>query len=189
MSDNGNGNDQAGSSKKGLIIIIVFLVIIVALVRVIAFLLGRNTGGSDDGADTGNSREVAESARVVLDEESAANVMEEMRKEVEEGMFECNMSMKWTFENGEAQSKDAYVANSSNNTHPIYFDLYLVDSGELIYSSPVIPVGSELTNFKLDKSIPAGTYDAKCAYSLLKDETSQEVLSSANFIVTVKVLN
>jgi hypothetical protein len=189
MSDNTQekGN-QTGSAKRGFAIIIVFLVIIIALVAVIAFLLGRNTGVSDT-SDNENSRELVESSRVVLDEDSAANVMDEMRKEVEEGMFACNMSMTWTFENGEAESKDAFVANNPNNTHPIYFDLYLEDTGELIYSSPIIPVGSQLTNFKLDKALPVGTYDAKCAYSLLKDEESQEVTSNVNFIITINVLN
>ena len=192
MSDNGNGNDQAGSSKKGLIIIIVFLVIIVALVGVIAFLLGRNTGGSDAGTEasnTDNGRKVAESARVVLDEDSAANVMEEMRKEVEEGMFECNMSMTWTFSDGSAASKDAYVANSTNNKYPIYFDVILNDTGEKVYSSPVLPVGAELTNFSLDKDLDPGTYQATVYYSLIRDEESQEVISSAGFVIKIIVNN
>ncbi len=192
MSDNGNGNDQAGSSKRGLIIIIVFLVIIVVLVGVIAFLLGRNTGGSDAGTDasnTENGREVAESARVVLDEDSAANVMDEMRKEVEEGMFECNMSMTWTFDDGSAASKDAIVVNSSNNSYPIYFDVNLEDTGELIYSSPVIPVGSQLTDFSLDKDLDPGEYRAVVMYSLLESEESQVVKSQAGFVITIKVKN
>lgn len=192
MSDNGNGNDQAGSSKKGLIIIIVFLVIIVALVGVIAFLLGRNTGGSDTGTDSGNTdngRKVAESARVVLDEDSAANVMDEMRQEVEEGMFECNMSMTWTFEDGSAASKDAIVVNNSNNSYPLYFDVNLEDTGELIYSSPVIPVGSQLTDFVLDKDLDKGEYRAVVMYSLLENEESQVVKSQAGFVITIKVNN
>ena len=104
MSDKGNGNGQAGS-RRILIIVGFFLIIIVALVGVIAFLLGRNTGGSDSNvgtetsSSTENGRKVVDSTRIVLDEDSAANVMEEMRKEVEEGMFECNMSMTWTSSN------------------------------------------------------------------------------------------
>jgi hypothetical protein len=191
MSENQKGQNQSDEKKGGVsrLLIIIGAVIIVLLVAVIVILLLKK----DDTADTGNNntenRQVANSARLVLDEETASSVMEEMRKEVEEGMFECNMSMNWTFDNGEAESRDAYVANSVNNTHPIYFDLYLKDSGELLYSSPVIPVGAELTNFKLDKPLPAGVYDAKCAYSLLRDEENQEVISAANFIVTVTVLN
>ena len=190
MSDNGNGNDQAKSAKRGYIIIIVFLVIIVALVGVIAFLLGRNTGGSDIGTDTGNKdngRKVAESARVVLDEDSAANVMEEMRQEVEEGMFECNMSMTWTFDDGSAQSRDAYVANSTNNKYPFYFDVVLNDTKTLVYSSPILPVGAELTNFSLDYDLDPGTYKATVMYSLLRDADSQEVISSAGFVITINI--
>ncbi len=190
MSDNGNGNDQAKSAKRGYIIIIAFLVIIVALVGVIAFLLGRNTGtgGSDTGTDkvsTDNGREVIGSSRVVLDEDSAADIMDEMRQEVEEGMFECKMSMTWTFPNGSAASKDAYVANSTNNKYPIYFDVLL--DGQVIYSSPVLPVGAELRDIILDKDLEPGTYNPTVYYNLLRDETSQEVISSAGFVVTIKV--
>jgi hypothetical protein len=190
MSDNSQekGN-QSGSAKRGFIIIAIFLVIIIALVAVIAFLLGRNANsGSDAGTEpTGNEREVAESARVVLDENSAATIMDEMRKEVEEGMFECNMSMTWTFADGTSESKDAIVVNSNNNSYPFYFDVTLNDSDELIYSSPVVPVGSQLTNFKLDKDLEPGEYMATVMYSLLEDETSQEVKSQAGFVITIIV--
>jgi hypothetical protein len=193
MSDNTQekGN-QTGSAKRGFIIIAVFLVIIIALVAVIAFLLGRNTntGGSDIGTDTGNTdngREVVGSARVVLDEDSAANVMEEMRKEVEEGMFECNMSMTWTFDDGSAKSRDAYVANSTNNKYPIYFDVILNETKDLVYSSPILPVGAELANFSLDQDLDPGTYKATVMYSLIRDEESQEVISSAGFVITINI--
>lgn len=194
MSENNGGNtSQSGSAKRGFIIIAAFLVIIIILVAVIAFLLGRNTNGSVnqgiEASSTENGREVAESARVVLDEDSAANVMEEMRKEVEEGMFECNMSMTWTFEDGTAASKDAIVVNSSNNSYPLYFDVNLEDTKELIYSSPVIPVGSQLTDFALDKDLDPGVYRAVVMYSLLENEESQVVKSQAGFVITIKVEN
>jgi hypothetical protein len=113
--------------------------------------------------------------------------MEEMRKEVEEGMFECNMSMTWTFDDGSAKSEDAYVANSTNNKYPIYFDVYMNDSNELVYSSPILPVGAELTNFSLDKNLDPGTYKATVMYSLIRDADSQEVISSAGFVIKIIV--
>jgi len=194
MSDKGNGNGQAGLSRRILIIVGFFLIIIVALVGVIAFLLGRNTNkGSDNGtpsSSTENNRNVvSEGSRVILDAESAANVMDEMRKEVAEGMFECNMSMTWSFDDGSAQSKDAYVANSTNNKYPIYFDVTLNDTGETIYSSPVIPVGADLANFALDKQLEAGDYKATVMYTLIRDEESQEPISKAGFVIKIKVLN
>jgi hypothetical protein len=193
MSDNGNGNNQTGSAKRGFAIIIAFLVIIVILVGVIAFLLGRNTSGSDTESESSsneNSRVVmTEGSRVVLDAESAANVMDEMRNEVAEGMFECNMSMTWTFADGSAVSNDAYVANSENNKYPIYFDVIMKDTDETVYSSPVIPVGSDLAGFALDKSLEAGEYKATVMYTLIRDEQTQEPVSSAGFVIKIKVLN
>jgi len=195
VSENNGGNSsQSGSAKRGFILIAAFLVIILILVAVIAFLLGRNANGSSDvGTQKRNTvtenREVAGSARVVLDENSASNLMEEMRNEVEEGMFECNMSMTWTFADGESASKDAIVVNGSNNTYPIYFDVNLQDTNELIYSSPVIPVGSQLTEFTLDKDLDPGEYKAVVMYSLLEDEDSQVVKSQAGFVIKIIVEN
>jgi hypothetical protein len=191
--NNGESSNQSGSAKRGFIIIIAFLVIIIILVAVIAFLLGRNTNSSDTGtqsSSTDNGRQViSEGSRVILDAESATNVMDEMRNEVEEGMFECKMSMSWTFEDGSAPSKDAYVANSTNNKYPIYFDVILKDTGETIYSSPILPVGSEITDFALDKDLDPGTYKATVMYSLIRDEESQEVVSSAGFVIKIQVEN
>ncbi len=187
--NNTEKSNQSGSAKRGFIIIAVFLVIVIALVAVIAFLLGRSANsGSGNGTESSNSdngRKVMESARVVLDEDSAANVMEEMRQEVEDGMFECKMSMTWTFPEGSVASKDAYVANSTNNKYPIYFDIFL--DGEVIYSSPGLPVGAELKNIILDKDLEPGTYNPTVYYYLIRDEVSQEVISSAGFVVTIKV--
>jgi hypothetical protein len=115
--------------------------------------------------------------------------MDEMRNEVAEGMFECNMSMTWTFADGSAKSNDAYVANSTNNKYPIYFDVILKDTDEKIYSSPVIPVGSELMNFALEKDLDPGTYEATVMYTLIRDEQSQEEISSAGFVIKIIVNN
>ena len=59
--------------------------------------------------------------------------------------------------------------NGTNNTHPIYFDLYMQDTNELLYSSPVLPVGADLTNCKLDIVRPAGSYQPLCISALRRD--------------------
>lgn len=189
-ADSGNN----GRNKTIAVPIIVALALVVVVMgAVIGFLLGQNrNSASASGSESENergTRRVAESVRTVVDEESAQSVMDEMREEVVEGMFECQMSMSWTFDNGAAESKDAYVSNSVNNTHPILFDVYLNDTQELVYSSPVLPVGASLTNFKLDKELPAGEYEATVMYQLLTDVENQEAVSAAGFVVTIHVLN
>ncbi len=191
MSDSNTKPSNQNGNNKLIILVIVLLVVVIVLVAVLAFSLGRkqSSDSSDTSANTANSRTVADSTRVIVDEETAASVVDEMREQVEEGMFECSMSMTWTFEDGAAESKDAIVRNSENNTHPIYFDVTLKDTGELIYSSPVIPVGSQITNIALEKDLEPGTYKAIVMYSLLEDEESQVVTSQAGFGITIKVNN
>jgi uncharacterized protein (UPF0333 family) len=174
-----------------IIVLVLLVIIVIALVGVIAFLLGRGTTEKSDetAASTERTRQVVESVKMVLDEESAQNVMQQMREEVEEGMFECQMSMKWNFPDGQSTSKDAYVANSTNNRFPFYFDVRLDDTDELVYSSAVMPVGTELKNIKLDKELPAGTYKAIVYYTLVRDTETQEAISTAGFGITITVQN
>ena len=182
-----NEAETDGKEKNRTIIIVIaiLVVVVIALLGVIIYLLNRANGVQRD--DT--QRDVAGSVRTVLDEDSMNDVMDQMREEVAEGMFECQMSMTWTFADGKAESQDAYVANSTNNTHPICFDVYTRDTEELLYSSPVLPVGTDLKNFKLDQELPAGSYQATVMYTLLEDVDSQEPISSAGFVVTINVLN
>lgn len=194
MADTNQKQTSSGEKKNNkaiIIIIILLLIIVIGLVAVIAFLLGRK--GSDtpenDAASSEPTRQVQESSRIVLDQESAQDAVDQMRQEVAEGMFECQMSMTWNFPDGKSESPDAYVANSGMNTHPFYFDVYFDDTGEVIYSSPVIPVGSTISNIKLDKELPAGKYEAICLYNLLSDEETQQVTSSAEFVIQINVQN
>lgn len=177
---------EGGSSR---LIIIIGAVIIVLLIALILILLLRKTPESEQAVSNNDSRQVAGTSRLVLDQESASNIMDEMRQEVEEGMFECNMSMTWTFADGTSESNDAIVVNSENNSYPIYFDVTLNDTNELIYSSPVVPVGSQITNIKLDKALDPGEYKATVMYSLLEDAESQVVKSQAGFVIKIIVEN
>ncbi len=192
MSD--SAQNEARSEKKSnkavIILIALLALLVVLLIVVIILLLGR--GGKEsvnENTPVEQPRAVTQDVRTVVDEESAQTVMEQMRKEVEEGMFECQMSMTWNFVDGKSESNDAYVANSTNNTHPLYFDVYIKDTDELLYKSPVLPVGTDLKNIKLDRELPAGKYEATVMYTLLKDEESQEEISGAGFVITINVLN
>lgn len=181
--------ETKAQNRTVIIVAAIFAVVVIALTGIIIYLLNRGNVNANADAGTDTPRKVASSVRTVLDEDSAKNVMDQMREEVREGMFECQMSMTWTFADGKAASKDAYIANSTNNTHPICFDVYMQDTEELLYSSPVLPVGTDIRNIKLDKELAAGKYQATVMYKLLSDVDSQEEISSAGFVVTINVLN
>ena len=157
--------------RKKRMIIIAFVILLVALIICILLLL----------------RKPEEEGRNFVDRDNVDTIMEDMTEKVAEGMFECMMTTEWTFENGDSESPNAYVANVENNRYTIYFDVYEKESNELLYSSPLLPVGTEIRNIKLDKKLAAGEYKAVVMYSLVDDD-EQEV-SSAGFNITISINN
>lgn len=125
--------------------------------------------------------------RGIVTEDNADNIMDEISDKTAEGMFECKMTTSWTFADGKSSSPNAYVANVENNLYTLYFDVYDEVSNELLYQSPLIPVGKELTNFKLDKELAAGEYNAVVMYKMVDD--NNEEVSSVGFKVNILVLN
>ena len=161
-------------SKKKLLIVILVLVI-VALIGVIVYLLLSKKEPEQEDNDRGRA--------VVLTED---NVDEFMNEKVEDGYYLITMNTTWEFENGASESTNAYVANVKDNTRTVYFEVFLSDTEEQIYSSPYLPVGSEIKNFKLDKELAAGDYVAIVTYHLVDDEEKEIDKVSAEIAIHVQ---
>lgn len=99
--------------------------------------------------------------------------------------YQAVMSVEWTFEDGSSVSSDAYVENSTKNQNDIYFDVKL-ENGELIYTSPIIKVGTRLDKIALDTQLSAGEYAAVVTYHLL-DDNRQEV-AKAQIALKIHIL-
>ncbi|SDI38001.1 hypothetical protein SAMN05421493_1133 [Pseudobutyrivibrio sp. 49] len=172
MSDNTNSKGSNGLK----IAIAVGVVVIIALLGVIIFLL------------VGRHKEEPEKRNVVVTQDNVEDVVQEMASEdyIEPGYYEASMSTTWTFATGSDVSDDAYVANVEGNTNDVYFDVVLAeDEDQVIYKSPVIPIGGELQNIALDTPLEAGTYDCVCIYHLIDEE--QNTISTLRVGITVKV--
>lgn len=167
--------NQKETANKGRrkITIVAFIVLCAALIVCIVLLLQKTKPEEID--------------RGFVDESNKDTVMEDMGDKVAEGMFECKMTTSWVFEDGKSESPNAYVANVESNLHTIYFDVYDTATEELLYSSPMLPVGTELTNIKLEKELQKGEYDAVVEYTLV-DEDNEEV-STVGFNITISVNN
>lgn len=180
-----NQKEAAGKSRKNLVIIIViaFVILIAALVTCIFLLLAKQK--EEPVQEPASPARTNVLDRGIVDEDNAGDIMDEMSEKVSKGMFECKMTTAWTFDDGKSESPNAYVANVENNLYTLYFDVYEEATNELLYSSPMLPVGTELKNFKLDKELPAGEYDAVVMYTMV-DENLEEV-SNVGFKVTITV--
>ncbi len=180
-----NQRESARKKRRNVIIMIVvaFVVLVAALVTCIVLLLTKQKEEPMQESQSVTRSTVLD--RGFVDEDNAGDVIDEMTEKVSKGMFECKMTTAWTFDDGKSTSPNAYVANVENNLYTLYFDVYEESTNELLYSSPMLPVGTELKNFKLDKELAAGEYDAVVMYTMV-DENLEEV-SSVGFKVTISV--
>lgn len=171
--------------KGGNIAQIVVKSLIVALLAATLSLLsacGKRQAETTPEPDTGNTRSV------LVTPENVEEAVEELINEeyVAPGYFAASMSNVWHFATSDAISEDAYVANRTENTNDVYFDLFLADNQDAaIYESPVIPRGGALENFALDADLDAGMYDCILIYHLVDE--NQETVSTLQVEVTVIV--
>jgi len=109
---------------------------------------------------------------------------------VEDGQYRTRMNVKWEFESWNKPSTNAFVENAPENTKTVYFDVFLDSTGELVYSSPFIPVGSMITLFALREYVPKGEHDATVTYHLvdLLDDKGNEYEEVSTLSVGVKLI-
>lgn len=174
MSDK-SAEQMQEPGKKNKKIIVAGTLIIIALLVVIAVLLMRG-------------KEEEPQRNVVVTRDNVDEVVDEMMEQeyVEPGYYSASMSNVWHFATGDAASEDAYVENVEENTHDVYFDVFLADDEEnAILESPVLPRGSELKEITLDKSLDAGTYDCIMIYHLIDED--QNTVSTLRVGLTIIV--
>lgn len=167
---------KARKDKKVILLITLLLLIIVALVGVVVYLLRPK--------DSPNEEDVKP---MIVTEENKDEIIGELEENSADTMFNCRMSYDWTFKNGEAESEDAYVANTDYNHYTIYFEVQINSTEEIVYRSAYVPVGSEVKGLTLDKPLKAGDYPATVIYHLV-DDKEQEV-SSVGFTINIHVLH
>lgn len=166
--------EKKGGKKTFSIVILVLIILVMA--GVITYLL--------------MSRKPVEEERrnVVVTPDNVEEVIQQMEEEeyVAPGYYTVTMDFDWHFASGDAVSSDAYVENAVENTNAVYLDLFLLEDEEnAIYKSPVIPVGSSLSDIALDTPLSAGTYDCVAVYHLVDDD--QNTISTLRVTVTVTV--
>ncbi len=176
-----NANEGKGGNRK-LLILILIIALLIALITigVMAFHMINDKPEQ--------STTVEQGARgVVISSENAEQIAEEMAnsKPVEPGYYTVAMTTGWHFANGTSVSSDALVKNKPENSHDVYFDLFLADDRENpIYMSPVISLGAELDQIKLDRDLPKGEYQCVMVYHLVdKDQNTVDTLEVAQQVI------
>ena len=89
---------------------------------------------------------------------SPEEIAEKLNEKVAEGMINISMNTAPIFEDGSSEG-NLMLVNESINNYPQKVQIVRNDTGEQIYQSKAIPVGSKIERAKLDVDLPAGTYE------------------------------
>ena len=118
---------------------------------------------------------------------SPEEIAEKLNEKVAEGMINISMNTAPYFENGTAEG-NVMIVNESINNYPQQVEFIRNDTGEQIYQSNAIPVGSKIERAALDVELPAGTYECTAMFHNL-DPVSGEIIGTAGAIINITIKN
>ena len=118
---------------------------------------------------------------------SPEEIAEKLNEKVAEGMINISMNTAPYFEDGKAEG-NVMIVNESINNYPQQVEFIRNDTGEQIYQSKAIPVGSKIERAALDVELPTGSYECTAMFHNL-DPVSGEIIGTAGAIITITVKN
>ena len=118
---------------------------------------------------------------------SPEEIAEKLNEKVAEGMINISMNTAPYFENGKAEG-NVMIVNESINNYPQQVEFIRNDTGEQIYQSKAIPVGSKIERAALDVELPAGSYECTALFHNL-DPVSGEIIGTAGAIINITIKN
>ena len=110
-----------------------------------------------------------------------------LNNKVAEGMINISMNTAPYFEDGTAEG-NLMLVNESINLYPQKVQIVRNDTGEQIYESGAIAIGSKIERARLDVDLPAGTYECTAYFHNLNPDTG-DIIGTAGAIITITVKN
>lgn len=120
------------------------------------------------------------------DEADTDEIIAGLNEKVEEGMINISMNTSPVFADGTSKGS-LMIVNEEVNNYPQLVEISRDDTGELIYKSGAIPVGSKIESAKLSVDLDPGTYKCTALFYNVDPDTG-DYLGCAGAVVTVTVL-
>lgn len=163
-----------GLTTKHVILILGSLIIISASVIATVLLL--------------QDKETPSVQTPVINESNLKSITDDIKEKVAKGMFQTHMNTTWVFNDGKSPSTNAVMGNSSANTYPFWFTLSLPDTGDILYKSAILPLGTQIDKITLEKDLDKGEYQAVATIHMV-DENGAEVETNVGFNITLQINN
>ncbi len=158
--------------KTGSVIAKILLVLFIILILGFGCYAGLKLFTGEKGDDIADNT-IKRNYVVLSDADAVPPVSEEEVNSA--SSYDVKMNSEWTFDNGRAYSKDAFVENPLSNLNSVYFDVKVNGYEEPVFTSPILPVGSHIENITLDKALKAGEYNCTLTYHLLSMDGKDSV--------------
>ena len=121
------------------------------------------------------------------DEADLDAIVESLNEKVDEGMINISMNTSPIFQDGHSAG-NLMIVNESINRYPQRVVITRNDTGETIYTSGAIPVGSKIEAASLDVALQAGTYECTAMFHNL-DPVTGDSLGYAGAIISITVVS
>ena len=181
---NNSRKDTKNSNKAIAIVIGVLLVIAILLA---AFRGCENEKPIENPVETGPGIVYDDGAvEGGWNEADTDKIIASLNAKVEEGMINISMNTSPNFREGTAEG-NLMIVNEGINRYPQVVEISRNDTGEIIYKSGAIPVGSKIEHAKLSVDLPAGTYDCTAMFYNVDPDTGS-YLGCADAIISITVL-
>ena len=140
--------------------------------------------------------DVSEPTGIIYDEsaveggwetKSREEIEASLNEKVAEGMINISMNTAPSFADGSAEG-NLMIVNEEVNRYPQKVEILRNDTGETVYASNAIPVGSKIERARLSVSLPAGTYECTAYFHSL-DPVTGNVIGTAGAVVTINIQN
>ena len=118
---------------------------------------------------------------------SPEEIAERLNQKVAEGMINISANTAPIFEDGSSEG-NLMLVNESINNYPQKVQIVRNDTGEQIYESGAIAIGSKIERARLDVDLPAGTYECTAYFHNL-DPDSGAIIGTAGAIITITIKN
>ena len=118
---------------------------------------------------------------------SQEEIEQRLNDKVQAGMINISCNTAPYFKDGKSEG-NVMLVNELNNLYPQKVEFYRNDTGEKIYESKAIAVGSKIERAKLDVELPAGEYECTAYFSNL-DPDSGSTLGVAGAIIHITIQN
>ena len=164
---------------------LIILTVLVGIAVIVTFAV-RKDEPKEPGAQSGIVYD-ASAIEGGWDNLSPEEIEARLNEKVAEGMINISANTAPIFEDGTAEG-NLMLVNESINNYPQKVQIIRNDTGEQIYESGAIAVGSKIERARLDVALPAGTYECTAYFHNLDPDTG-EIIGTAGAIINITIKN